>query len=153
MGRLRLVSVLAIAAIFVAGAVACSRSSDEPTTLSGTKSPGSTQTPQLQTPTDPSNDRPSTGGDASNGIAVGEPVPGFSPVNLPEGKITFSVKTPAITPANAPVYLSIVDLTGGTDKHIRMKNLGDGQYETQASVQAGAMIRYGSVRTQCSRAI
>lgn len=157
MDRIRLLLVLA-AAILVVGAVACSGSSDDSgdagdvgSTSTEVSRPASPGDPDRADPTtDPSttteSDDPTNGSGSSSsggsGITVGEPTPGFSPVNLPEREVTFRANTPANTPENTPVYLSIVDLTGGVASHIRMKNIGDGVYEARASVQAEAMIRY-----------
>jgi hypothetical protein len=144
MGWKRTLLVLT-AATFVVGLAACSPKSDTPdggsqsqptTTVSSSSSATTVPANDSNTPVTPSQDPP------SQGIAVGEPPPGFSPITLPERKLVFSVKTPNNTPENAPVYLSIVDLTGGTDKHIRMKDMGNGFYETTSSVQARSMIRY-----------
>ena len=129
-------AVLIISMMLVIALTACSRDSDgsEATTITtGAPTPAAIQTVK---PVNPSNDQPAPG------IAVGERPPGFSPETLPLQKLTFSVQTPSNTPENAPVYLSLVDLTGGVDKHIRMKSLGDGIYETQAEVLENAMIRY-----------
>ncbi|MBC8453088.1 MAG: hypothetical protein H8D69_01305 [Chloroflexi bacterium] len=126
MSRIQTLIVLLIA-VTIVGLVACSSKSND------------TNAPTISdstTSADPEDDRP------GEGIAVGEPAPGFSPVSMPLRKLTFSVQTPNNTPENAPVYLSIVDLIGGVDKHIRMKNLGNGVYETQAEVTEGAMVRY-----------
>jgi hypothetical protein len=131
MGRNRTALGVLLAMLLVS-LIACSRDSDTPLP---TTAPTAKST-QSNTPVDPSGDQPALG------IAVGEPHPVLSPETLPLRKLTFSVQTPSNTPDNAPVYLSLVDLTGGVDKHIRMKSLGDGVYETQAEVLENAMIRY-----------
>ena len=147
MGR-KLQLLILVLTISLVGLAACSKSPDtqEVTSLGGT-TPTTTlgeseqvgqsgQSGVSNPPTVPSNDRP------PEGIAIGEPPPGFSPLNLPERKLTFRVSIPPNTPENAPVYLSLVDLVGGAGKHIRMKHIGDQTYEATAAVQSGAMIRY-----------
>jgi hypothetical protein len=163
MGRTRVLFVLLLA-ILIVGIAACSNKSDEtthpestvgtsPTTQSeqpnspadSTSSPTSsvdpTRTPSepTATPTAPT-ETPTTPPPA--GIAIGERPPGFSPENLPLRKLTFSISTPPNTPDDETIYLAIIDLTGGTDQHVEMKNSGEGQYETTVEVQSGAMIRY-----------
>ena len=144
MGR-KLPLLILVLTVSLVGLIACSKDSGRQDATSETgASPASTpdqsgqsaQPGGSKTPAAPSNDRP------PGGIAIGEPVPGFSPVNLPERKLTFRVSSPPNTPENAPVYLALVDLVGGTGKHIRMKHIGDRTYEATAAVQSGAMIRY-----------
>ena len=132
MGRNRAALGIVLAILLVA-LTACSRYSDTPLPTPTAPTAESTQSNATVTP---------PGDQPAPGIAVGERPPGFSPKTLPLRKFTFSVQTPDNTPDNAPVYLSLVDLTGGVDKHIPMKSLGDGVYETQAEVLENAMIRY-----------
>ena len=152
--RRKLALLVLVLAISLAGLTACSRDSSEQAATSSVDTsqaatPGTSgqsgqagQPGQSTQPADPKTPAVPANGQPSEGIAVGEPPPGFSPLNLPERKLTFRVSTPPNTPENAPVYLSLVDLVGGTGPHIRMKNLGDGIYEATATVQSGAMVRY-----------
>ena len=137
MSRNQAALVLLLATLLVS-LIAYSRDSDssEQTAIATTTTAPTTESSQSITPVNPQKNQPAPG------IAVGERPPGFSPETLPLRKLTFSVQTPSNTPDNAPVYLSLVDLTGGVDKHIQMKDLGGGIYETQAEVLENAMIRY-----------
>jgi hypothetical protein len=109
-----------------------------------TERPADTQTPDSPTstaqPADPNDDRPTA--TPTQGIAVGEPVPGFSPIELPKRKITFSVSVPENTPDGEPIFLTIVNISGGEHDRVRMKNLGAGEWEATADVSDNAMVRY-----------
>jgi len=109
-----------------------------------TERPADTQTPDSPTstaqPADPNDDRPTA--TPTQGIAVGEPVPGFSPIELPKRKMTFSVSVPENTPDGEPIFLTIVNISGGEHDRVRMKNLGAGEWEATADVSDNAMVRY-----------
>ena len=129
--------------MFFVSVIACSSNSDTPqqTEIATTAGSATAEPSQSNTPADPSGDQPAPG------IAVGERPPGFSPESLPLRKLTFSVQTPDNTPDDATVFLSLVDLTGHESKRVRMKNLGNGIYETQTEVLDNAMIRYNYDRS------
>ncbi len=142
MNHSRLLAI--VLTVFVLSLVACSPKSDEGTTSPNsdpTPAPGSTTLPvDPNAPVDPEPDRPTT--TPSKGIAVGEPTPGFSPISLPKRPVTFRVSVPENTPENDPVFLTIMDITGGESERLRMKDLGNGIFETQAEVLDKALVRY-----------
>jgi len=138
--RRLLASVLTI---LVLSLVACSTKSDAEPIPAGeqTPAPGSTTLPaETNSPLDPEPDHPTSV--ASTETAGGDPTPKFSPISLPKRQITFRVAVPANTPENDPVFLTIMDITGGESERIRMKNLGNGIFETQAEVLDDALVRY-----------
>ena len=135
-----------IATVVLGACSSKSEQDDSPSSPSRTPIPtstGSSDTPRPSGSTDPQTSGTTTPNEPSdNGIAIDEPAPGLSQVSLRTKRITFHLTVPANTPANEPVYLATTDITGGFSERIEMKSLGGLEYEAQAEVLEGAMIRY-----------
>jgi len=143
MGRFGKTSLLLLVPVLLLAFVACGPKGDDesdssndqltPTTVSSTSpDPQGDKTPVVPSGGDgnTSSTPSSSGGDES---AV---------IQLPRQDITFSVNVPRNTPDDAPIYLSVFDIKGGLDRHIRMKNLGGGVYQTSADMEIGSILRY-----------
>ena len=137
--------IVLFALVAILAIVGCSSNSDKTDDLS-TPAEQSTPTTTIESTPDLSGGStaiPTTNtGTPNNGIAVGEPAPGFSPISLPTRTITFRANVPENTPDDEPVFLTIMDMTFGVDQRVEMKRLGNSTFEAKADVRDSAMIRY-----------
>ncbi len=95
--------------------------------------------------------RESAGSSGGSKLATNTPTPSsvsggsgreLSPVSVPTREITFNLTVPTNTPAEDPVFLTIMDFASGVTERVRMTQIGDGTYEVKANVFDNAMIRY-----------